>query len=245
MILVKSFFAYNDLRNFSYLVANSATGDAWVIDPFEAQDLSQYIKKNGFTLRGILNTHQHWDHIQGNAPLSNEFNAPVKNLQSGEDIKLDENFSLETLATPGHTLDHKAFLWKKNNDIVALFSGDTLFNAGVGNCRGGGDVNLLFDTTKMLRNLPASTLLYPGHDYRKRNMEFALSVEQENKDIKEELKRIRDLKTEELPPVTLEEELKVNPFFRLNSDEIKQSLSGASENERELFINLRKRRDQW
>lgn len=245
MILVKSFFAFNDLRNFSYLVSNSKTGDAWVIDPFEAQEIAEYIKKNGFTLKGILNTHQHWDHVQGNIPLSKEFNAPVKKLRNQESIRLDEHFSIETIDSPGHTLDHQVYLWKNLDQPLALFSGDTLFNAGVGNCRGGGDVNLLFETTKKLRELPGTTLLYPGHDYRKRNMEFALSVEKENSHIQEELRRLRDLQTETLPPVTLAEEFKVNPFFRLNSDEIKQSLSGSHPNERELFIKLRQLRDQW
>lgn len=245
MILVKSFFAFNALRNFSYLVVNKSSGDAWVIDPFLAQPIADYIKKNGITLRGILNTHQHWDHIQGNASLAHEFNAPVKKLHHQESLKLDESFSLETLDTPGHTLDHQVFLWKKNAETLALFSGDTLFNAGVGNCRGGGDVNLLYETTEKLKTLPASTLLYPGHDYRKRNMEFALSVEPENGHVREELKRLASVNTEELPPVTLGEELKVNPFFRLNSDEIKHSLTKATQNERELFIHLRHLRDQW
>lgn len=243
MILVKTFFAFNDLRNYSYLILENETGDAWVIDPYEAGPLIDYIKKNGLVLRGILNTHQHFDHIRGNAPLMELFKAPVKRLKSSEKVKLNDEFSLETLDTPGHTLDHQVFIWKKDDSPIALFSGDTLFNAGVGNCRNGGDVNQLYSTTNLLlKSLPASTVLYPGHDYRRRNLEFALSVEPENKVIKEKLSELKS-ETQDLPPVSLGEELKVNPFFRLNSDEIRNTISTSAE--KETFIKLRQLRDQW
>lgn len=236
MILVKTFYAYNDLRNFTYLILDDETGHAWVIDPYEAGPVENYIKKNGLVLKGILNTHQHYDHIRGNAPLIEAFHAPVRKLKNSETLDLGEGYSLETVDTPGHTLDHQVFLWKKQNNPFALFSGDTLFNSGVGNCRNGGDVNLLYETTERLLKLPKETLLYPGHDYRKRNLEFALSVEPDNKVVEERLRELKEVKTEELPPVTLAEEMKVNPFFRLPEQK---------ENRRELFIHLRNLRDNW
>jgi hydroxyacylglutathione hydrolase len=197
-------------------------------------------------LKGILNTHQHFDHIRGNAPLVDAFHAPVRKLKNSETVQLGEGHSLETLDTPGHTLDHQVFLWKKDSNPFALFSGDTLFNSGVGNCRNGGDVGMLFETTEKLAKLPKDTLLYPGHDYRRRNLEFALSVEPENRIVQERLKELEAVVTEELPPVTLNEEQKVNPFFRLSSDEILQNvLHDQNENRRELFIQLRKLRDNW
>lgn len=236
MILVKTFYAYNDLRNFSYLILDDETGHSWVIDPYEASTIENYIKKNGIKLKGILNTHQHFDHIRGNAPLVDAFQAPVRKLKNSETLDLGEGYFLETLDTPGHTMDHQVFLWKKEERPYALFSGDTLFNSGVGNCRNGGDVNLLYETTEKLLMLPKDTLLYPGHDYRKRNLEFALSVEPENKDVQERLRELKEVKTEDLPPVTLQEEMKVNPFFRLPEQK---------ENRRELFIQLRNLRDKW
>lgn len=252
MILVKTFYAENELRNFSYLILNDQTGNAWVIDPFEASPLIEYIKKNNLVLKGILNTHQHWDHVRGNERLSETFHAPVRKLKSSDSVSLSDNFSMETLDTPGHTLDHQAFLWKEGSKPIALFSGDTLFNSGVGNCRGGGDVGLLFETTERLKNLPKDVLLYPGHDYRKRNLEFALTVEPQNKEIKERLKALQGHATEELPPVTLGEELRVNPFLRLNSEELRQNvlssmtpLHDQAKSERELFIKLRHLRDNW
>jgi hydroxyacylglutathione hydrolase len=252
MVLVKTFYAHNELRNFSYLLLDQESGSSWVIDPFEAAPMIDYIKKNGLVLRGILNTHQHFDHIRGNAPLQEAFHAPVLQLEEGEQIHLNQKFSLDVLNTPGHTMDHRVFLWKESHRPRALFSGDTLFNSGVGNCKNGGDVNLLFETTmRLLRELPEETLLYPGHDYRQRNLEFASSVEPENKRIQERLCELKDTKTEELPAVNLKEEKEVNPFFRLGSSEIKErifrknSQDSSPETERELFIQLRKLRDNW
>jgi hydroxyacylglutathione hydrolase len=181
MIQVKMFYAFNDLRNYSYLIHDDQTGDAWVIDPYEAQPIIDYIKKSHLVLKGILNTHQHFDHIRGNAPLLEAFTTVVQKLPSGGKISLSSKHALETLDTPGHTMDHQVFIWQIENQPKALFSGDTLFNAGVGNCKNGGDVDMLFDTTqKLLQNLPPETLLYPGHDYVQRNLEFALSCDPDN-----------------------------------------------------------------
>jgi hydroxyacylglutathione hydrolase len=246
MILVKTFFAFNELRNYSYLIVDDQTGDSWVIDPFEAVPIIDHIKKNGCTLKGILNTHQHFDHIRGNAPLIEAFQAPVKKLKNSEKLQLSETYWLETLDTPGHTMDHQVFVWKNESTPLALFSGDTLFNAGVGNCKNGGDVNLLYQTTQNLVNgLAPSTLLYPGHDYLKRNLEFALKVEPENKDIRERLLELSQVETSSLGPVTLADEARVNPFLRLKSPEIQSQLPKNLKTEKELFIHLRKLRDQW
>lgn len=245
MILVKTFYAYNDLRNYSYLILDDKSGESWVIDPYEANPMIDYIKKNGLVLKGILNTHQHHDHIRGNAPLIEAFHSPVKKLKDAESIKLNDSYSLESLDTPGHTMDHQVFIWKEKERPIALFSGDTLFNSGVGNCRNGGDVNDLYKTTAELMKLPENTLLYPGHDYRKRNLEFALSVEPENNVIKDKLADLSGHPTENMAPITLGEEKRVNPFLRLESDEIRQTVMKTDTNDKELFIQLRSLRDKW
>lgn len=245
MILVKTFYGFNELRNFSYLILDKETGHTWVIDPYEANPIIEYIKKNGLVLKGILNTHQHFDHIRGNTPLTDAFHAPVCKLKNSDTIHLGDDYLIETLNTPGHTLDHQVFVWKKQDKPLALFSGDTLFNSGVGNCRGGGDVNLLYSTTSKLAQLPDETLLYPGHDYRKNNLRFALSLEPENRKIQEVLNSIDGLTTEDLPPVTLGEEKLVNPFLRLKSEELQDKIMKEGYDEKEIFITLRSLRDQW
>jgi hydroxyacylglutathione hydrolase len=224
MILVKTFYAHNELRNFSYLSLDKTTGHCWAIDPYNPHTLGDYIKKNGLVLKGILNTHQHSDHIRGNSFLSKMFSCPILVLHESDYIQQCTEDFLGVINTPGHTLDHQAFLWKKEGRGFALFSGDTLFNSGVGNCRDGGNVDLLYESTLSLMSLPVETLLYPGHDYRLRNLAFAEKIEPENKIIKEKIREIQGLKTYALEPVTLKEEMEVNPFLRLDSPEIRQNL---------------------
>ena len=252
MVLVKTFYAHNELRNFSYVITESENGDTWIIDPYDANVLVDYIKKNGLVLKGILNTHQHHDHIRGNRELIEAFGVTARHFLSQQSIDLGDQHSIEVIDTPGHTQDHQAFIWKQREKNLSLFSGDSLFNAGVGNCHGGGDVSKLYESTCLLKDLDDSSLLYPGHDYRLKNLKFAQFVEPENKLIAEKLKELEDFQSENLPPVSLGEEKLVNPFLRLHSLEIRQKvlgeklgLSEKDTSDRELFKYLRIMRDQW
>ncbi len=231
MIRFERFYAQNNLRNFSYLIFDDVSGNAWVIDPWEASPFTEYIRKQGLTLKGILNTHSHFDHVRGNEELVRIFNAPVKNLNGGVKIDLDSNSSLEVVASPGHTLDHKVFVWRSAGESPVLYSGDTLFNAGVGNCKNGGNVDLLFETTRSLTSLlPLDTILQPGHDYLKRNLEFALSVDPDNSVVKERLRLVEEDPLKR-PALTLKEEMETNPFLRTS--------------DKDYFIKLRSLRDNW
>ncbi len=253
MIQVKTFYAHNELRNFSYAIYDDTTGDTWVIDPYEAQPVIDFIKQEGLYLKGILNTHQHFDHTRGNFPLQKIFSAPVKKLNNSDKIRLNEKHELETLDTPGHTFDHQAFIWKENGRPLAVFSGDALFNAGVGNCKNGGKVEILFETTqKLIHLLPEETVLYPGHDYVLRNLEFAKRCEPSNKDVESWLLRLDREVTEQGVFWSLKEEKKVNPFLRLDSQEIRQivldtphSIADERQLDERLFFKLRGLRDSW
>lgn len=252
MIQVKTFYAHNDLRNFSYLIFDDQSSESWIIDPYEASGMINHIKKNHLQLRGIFNTHQHFDHIRGNSALVEAFAVKVWQLSCGETVQLSQSHELETLDTPGHTPDHQVFFLTKNKKKEALFSGDTLFNAGVGNCKNGGDISDLYRTTMRLRELEEDVTLYPGHDYLKRNLEFAQTLEPENQEIQACLKEASFEDAENRRPRSLGEELKVNPFFRLDSQEIRQILKSNTNSlehedslERDLFTKIRSLRDKW
>lgn len=241
MIQVKRFYAYNELRNFSYLLYDQLSGQSWVIDPYDGDTIKDYIKKMNLNLSGILNTHQHFDHIRGNALLMDYFNAPI--IKSKGEVKLGEEGSLQFLDSPGHTMDHQVFLLK-NKESSSLFAGDTFFNSGVGNCKNGGDVETLYLTTqKLLSLLDDFTLMYPGHDYTQTNLKFAKQFEPENKEIDEALYLTDHQDVEDRGVRTIGEEKRLNPFFALDRLRLDPQFNDMTE--KEIFFELRRQRDVW
>src|SRR3546814_16763655 len=63
---------------------------------------------------------------------------------AGDVVKVGRTVELESLDTPGHTMSHVCLL--SRGDQPALFCGDTLFNAGAGNCHNGGHPSELYQT---------------------------------------------------------------------------------------------------
>ncbi|MCG8618426.1 MAG: hydroxyacylglutathione hydrolase, partial [Desulfobacterales bacterium] len=113
-----------------------------------------------------------------------------------------------------------------------VITGDTLFNATVGNCFSG-DLSAFYRSLKQLTDLPGDTLVYAGHDYVEGSLNEALAIEPGNPDI--EVYR----KAYGKDPVvsTLADELKVNPYIRFNAPAIvrllkERNLPSATEEER-------------
>ena len=102
-----------------------------------------------------------------------------------------------------------------------LFSGDTLFNAGAGNCHTTGRPELLYDTfATQLARLPDATRLYPGHEYLTRNLEFTLDREPDNREAAQLLGTVRATTADAAPVTTLGQEKRINTFFRLHNPRI-------------------------
>jgi len=248
MAHLKIFYANNSERNFSYLLESS--GRVWIIDPFDPQPIINYIKKNDLKLQGILNTHKHWDHVKGNLEIQNTLGIGPLLINNEEKLTLDDDDFLQVINSPGHTFEHQVYIWEHKTTKIGLFSGDTIFNAGVGNCKNGGNPELLFETIQSLKKLPEEIIIYPGHDYARKNLQFALSVEPENADIETFIRHLDQTNSESGLGWTLGDEFKFNPFFRLNSEKIRQKLNltqieDSHNTERDVFLKLRKLRDNW
>ena len=142
---------------------------------------------------------------------------------------------------------HLCFLVLEQGIAKAVFTGDTLFNAGVGHCRGGGDVDVLYDTiVEQFHSLDDSIVIYPGHKYLENNLRFTLSIEPDNQDAQSWLARVTQDRDPENPVTTcIGDERKFNTFFRLASTEIRVQLNCESGTDREVFTALRARRDSW
>ena len=137
-------------------------------------------------------------------------------------------------------------------DQPALFCGDTLFNAGAGNCSGGGHPVELYSTfTGQLNKLPDETLIYPGHDYIANNLEFTLDREPDNARAKSMLDDIKDQDLDQAFVTTLAIEKEINTFFRLHSASVIDRLRdaypdlSADPSAQEVFVKLRELRNSW
>ena len=143
-------------------------------------------------------------------------------MRGGDRVQVGKAVTLQCLDTPGHTRAHLCLYAEESpaasgGMAPALFSGDTLFNAGVGNCIHGGDPELLYQTfADCLSKLPVATRVFPGHEYLLRNLGFTLDREPSNSVARELAQRVTGVAATGMPVLNLSEERQVNVFFRLD-----------------------------
>ena len=261
---IERIWAANDYRNFHYLIACEETGEALAVDPLDWQRCLTAANARGWTITQILNTHEHTDHTGGNVPLVAATGARVlahagaasriggvdRGLVRGDVIKVGRSVELECLDTPGHTMAHICLF--AHADSPALFCGDTLFNAGAGNCHNGGSPEVLYETfVNQLYKLPGHTRVYPGHEYFARNLQFTLDREPGNTDAAGQLPAALAQNPERARVTTLDEERLINTFFRLQSPEVIAGLQakfpelGSAPDAKTVFVRLRQLRNSW
>ena len=263
-MIVEQVWTGNAYRNFNYLVACPDTGDALAIDPLDFTNCLGVASERGWTITQILNTHEHADHTGGNRGVVKATGAKIiahkdaggrianmdRGVGAGDIIKVGKTIELECLDTPGHTMCHICLL--AHTDQPALFSGDTLFNAGAGNCHNGGHPAELYATfNQQLDSLSADTLLYPGHDYLVNNLEFTLDREPDNAAAQHMLEQYRDQDPGDALVTTLAQEREMNTFFRLQSPSVIAKLVeefpelGDKPDPKTVFLKLRELRNSW
>ena len=255
---IKQFYFANNLRNFSYLI-HFDQGDAFCIDPYDHQDICHYIKKNNLKLKGVLITHDHFDHHQGLAELLIHNPCPVYTdiksqipyekifCDNGMPIYQFERWSISCLATPGHTMTHLAFILNEDENPLAIFTGDCLFNAGVGNCHHGGNVHTLFETIqKMEHELPNEILIYPGHDYLENNLKFTLSIDENNHSAQTILATLKKSQKNYFDGVhQLKTEKEINLFFKNHTNVLRKYFDLPNASNEQIFVHLREKRNSW
>ncbi len=264
-MIVKQIWTGNNYRNFNYLIACGETGEALAVDPLDFEKCLAAAKEAGWRITQILNTHEHRDHTGGNAPLLDRTKAKVvlahqnakgkipemtRGLGAGDVIKVGKTVELEAMDTPGHTMSHVCI--RSHTDQPMLFSGDTLFNAGAGNCHNGGHPAELYKTfTEQLARLPDNTLIYPGHDYIENNLRFTLNREPDNRRAQEMLDKLQGQDPSRAYVSTLGVEREVNTFFRLTSPSViarlRESFPDLPEkpDPQTVFLKLRELRNSW
>lgn len=263
-MLIERLWPANAWRNYHYLIACPETGEALAIDPLDWELCLREARRLGWTITQILNTHEHRDHTGGNEPLRAATGARViahagaagrigwvdRGVGAGDVIRVGRAVELECLDTPGHTMAHVCLL--AHGGAPALFCGDTLFNAGAGNCHNGGDPALLYQTfADQLARLPDATRVFAGHDYLERNLAFTLDREPGNADAAALLETARSHQGADAPISTLADEKRVNAFFRLRNPQVVARLREAfpelppDPDARTVFLRLRELRNRW
>ena len=263
-MLVERIWTGNDYRNYNYLIACPETGEALAIDPLDHEKCLQTAKVRGWQITQLLNTHEHHDHTGGNAAIVAATGARViahhkaggkipgmdRGVQAGDIIRVGKTVELECLDTPGHTMCHICL--RSHTDQPALFSGDTLFNAGAGNTHNGGDTGLLYATfAEQLSKLPDNTQVYPGHDYIENNLKFTLNREPGNAAAAALLPKVTGHDPATSVVTTLGQEKAHNTFFRLQQPAVIEGLRAhfpdlpEQPDARTVFTRLRELRNKW
>lgn len=175
----------------TYLVVNEVNNEGFILDPGSGlHTLMTQIEKDTITIRAIICTHAHIDHIAGAKLVQDSYSAPLylNKLEEGllhsiqtqarmfgvpdpgmphVDHNLPETGSLEIagmsftlLHTPGHSPGSISLYAE---DVV--FSGDALFNMSIGRTDlPGGDYQVLISAIQdKLFTLPDETAVLCGH----------------------------------------------------------------------------------
>lgn len=250
----------NAYANYNYLVIDSVTNQAVSVDPFDAEVVAQKLEQHQVNLQAILITHEHGDHYYGLSSLLKCHDVPVYAHSStkgkisgvtdfvadGDQIKFSDNMQFNCIYTPGHIKGHVSFYLPEVN---ALFCGDTIFNAGVGNVRHhSANVSALFDSIQKLKSLPEQTKIYSGHDYFITNLKFSKEICDEEK-YNQMIDKLSYETSDTRTVSTIGDELTHNLFFNTHSLDLKRQLEEKMgielPTQLEVFKALRSMRDNW
>mgnify|MGYP005749051271 FL=1 len=176
-----------------YIVRNDDTMECFIVDMAACPpEFVSHIRNSGLTVKAVLLTHGHFDHIMGLDRFLEEFPVPVYACVAEKDVLESSQLNssagmlgqpytftgarfvkdgdlldvagmkIQVIQTPGHTIGGCCYYIADEN---VLFSGDTLFRASVGrtDLPTGSMSALVRSVTDRLLVLPDETRVYPGH----------------------------------------------------------------------------------
>jgi glyoxylase-like metal-dependent hydrolase (beta-lactamase superfamily II) len=166
-----------DSSTFTYVLVDRATREAIVVDSVDARFDREValLRRLGLTLRYVVETHTHADHVTAAGRLREATGALAATpfgcgispadvqLAHGDVLRFGAAEEVHAIYTPGHTSGSTSYLWRGN-----VLTGDTLLIEGCGRTDfQSGDAGSLYDSVReRLFTLPDDTRVWPAHDYR-------------------------------------------------------------------------------
>jgi len=242
--------------NYGVLLHDPSTGTTAAIDAPEAAPVEAALSERGWRLTDILVTHHHADHTGGIAELNKKYLcrvvAPRKEASKipNIDVTVREGDVVQVgslvgrvLETPGHTAGHVSY-WFKQDKLA--FVGDTLFSVGCGRIIEG-NPEMMWQSLLKIRNLPADTQLFCGHEYTAANVHFALTVEPKNTALRQRAEEVVKLVEKKRPtiPTTIQQEKSFNPFLRADLHSVAGAIGLEGANPIQVFATIRARKDKF
>jgi sulfur dioxygenase len=170
----------------TYLIGSESTREAALIDPVleHVDHYMELLQQGGWTLRFVIDTHTHADHLSGGTALAGRTEAEYAmhkktgvrtvnlRLGDGSSLRLGE-LKVEVVETPGHTRDSVTLSLPG-----MILTGDWLFIGGAGrtDLPGGDPAEHWESLRRVLPRFQETDLIYPAHDYRNLN-ESTLAAE--------------------------------------------------------------------
>jgi hydroxyacylglutathione hydrolase len=147
------------------------------------------------------------------------------------------------IETPGHTAGHISY-WFKEDKLA--FVGDTLFSVGCGRIIEG-DPEMMWASLLKIRNLPADTQVFCGHEYTAANVNFALTIEPKNLALRTRAEEVVRLVEHKRPtiPTTIQQEKSYNPFLRADLHSLAGAIGMEGAPPVQVFAAIRARKDKF